>query len=178
MSVNPRKDALFNLANRTLASSSEWRTVIRLGFIFACLSVSYNFYWMEMQRVEKALGCVCFLFVCYAAVNLSSMVRNRGEAKKLEIFARNTDLYGTSNVKTLRGSDTKFAFQYVGFAVAFVAMIASIIYVDMPSERRGNFMLSGMLLLIMSFLIQKDVRDKEDAEKWYLDYHGQEHRED
>jgi hypothetical protein len=173
-----RKDALFNLSNRTLAATSEWRLVIRLGLLFAAAAVFYNFYWMDIQRVEKALGFVCFLFVCYAAVNLSSMVRNREEAKKLELFARHTDLYGTSNVKTLKGSDTKYAFQYIGFFTAFIAMIASFWYVEMPAERRGNFMLSGTLLLIMSFMSQKDVRDKEDSDKWHADYFGQELREE
>ena len=98
--VQSRKDALFNLSNRTLAATSEWRIVIRMGLLFASTAVCYNFYWMDIAKVEKALGLVCFLFVCYAAVNLSSMVRNREEAKKLEVFAKNTDLYGVSNVKT------------------------------------------------------------------------------
>ena len=78
----------------------------------------------------------------------------------------------------MRGSDTKYAFQYLGFFVAFIAMIASVSYVEMPSERRGNFMLSGTLLLIMSFLTQKDIRDKEDSDKWHTDYHGISYNED
>lgn len=173
-----RKDALFKMSNRTLAATDEWRLVIRVGLVVAIASVCYNFYWMELTNEKKALGLIGVLFSCYAAVNLASTVRSRDEAIKLENFAKDTNLYSVSTVKTLRGSNTKYAFQYLGFIVAFVVMIASIYYVDMPAERRGNFLSADMLLLIMSFLTQKDIRDKEDADKLYTEYCGQEYDKD
>lgn len=166
-----RKDVLFNLSNRTLAATNEWRYVIRLGFLFAGLSFIYNIYWMDIPKIEKTLFVVSIMFLCYSAVNLAIVVRNREEGYKLQQYAKATDLYVTSNIQTLIGSDIKYAFQYLGFGIALISMITSVTTFDMSSERRGNFILSAILLLIMSFLNQKDIRDKEDADKWHTDYH-------
>jgi hypothetical protein len=57
-------------------------------------------------------------------------------------------------------------------------MVASLWYVDMPSERRGYLASAGLMMLTQTFVLTKTIRDKEDADKWHTDYHGKEFRQD
>ena len=169
-----RKDALFAISNRTLAGTSEWHFQIKFSWSFALLFVLYGLYWMEMSNDRKLLALISFLFVCYAAVNLSGNVRSREEANKLQQYAEKTNLYGISNVKTLRGTDTKYWFHWIMFIVASIAMISAVWYVEMPSERRGYLTAAGVMMLTQTFVLTKTIKDQEDADKWWNDYNGRE----
>ncbi len=170
--ANHRKQALFNLSNRTLASTSSWSAQVKFQVLSAVLFVCYTTYWMDMSSEKKALSMFSYALAGYAAINLSGNVRNRVEAEKLEQYAKGTDLYGISNVKTLRGSEVRYYFHWVVFMASFVAMVYSIFMTEANSERRGHLLGSGLMFLNSVFIVVKALRDTEDADKWYRDYHG------
>ncbi len=164
------KNALFNLSNSTLKGTPQWHFQVVFQLVLAFALVCYGIYWMDMTKEIKALALVSFLLVCYAAVNLSGIVRNRVESEKLMEYAHGTPLYVASNIKTLRGSDIKYGFHWSVFILAFAIMLASIWYVEMSSERRGYLCCSGIMLLNAVFIVVKDLRDQEDSEKNQTEY--------
>ena len=167
-----RKTALFNITNRTLAGTSSWLFQMRCSVFIAFALICYGLYWMEMNLDRKILAGLSFLFVCYAAVNVSGFVRNRQEAQYLTEYAKETNLYSISNIESLHSSDTRYYFHWMAFILAFFAMLGTFWYMDMPSERRGYLLAAGCLLLSQSFTMTKTVRDGDDANRWYRDYHG------
>jgi uncharacterized membrane protein YiaA len=173
-----RREALFNLCNRSLYGTSEWRLQTRVTLLFAISFVCYNLYWMESTKELKMLAFAVFAWTCYSAINLASQVRNRVEAARLDLYARDTSMYSVSIVSTLRGADFRYYFHWVVFAVAMACAVYVIGWLDMPTAQRGYFASAEVMLLIACNTTVKDVRDREDASKWWSEYHGQDFKEE
>src|SRR5437016_10400464 len=127
---------------------------------------------MDMSPEKKGICTIAIIFACYSAIVLGGMLRNRDESIKAENFAKDTNLYSKSTIKSLKGSDLRYGFYWFAFIFAFIIGLVSIFYVDMPTERRSYMLIAGILLLDKAFDLTKIVRDSEDADKWYIDYHG------
>lgn len=170
MDTSERKDAIFNITNCSLSGTKEWHLQTKLSWILSLILVLYSLYGMNINIEMKALSIISFLFTCYAAVNISVTIRNRAEANKLEKFAKNTNIYVSSNITTLRGSLIKYLFQWSSFLISFIAMIVSSLYINVSAEQRNCLIIAGMMMTVQTFILAKTLRDKEDAEHLYQIY--------